>query len=79
MVKYFVVQRTKTKDSEAYAIAETVKDSLTEAKALYHQVLSSIYANDNIEYAVVKIDNYYGNTDSMEIYIAPTPEPEPEP
>lgn len=76
--KYFVIQRTKTSDSETYAVAETIKDTEKEARIVYHQILASVYANDKIEYAVVKIDNYYGNAVIMENIIPQPPEPENE-
>lgn len=76
MEKYFVTQITKTNDSEVYAIATTPKDSKTEAKALYHQILASVYATPNIEHAIVKIDNYYGNTEMKEVIINIPPSPE---
>ena len=72
MEKYFVTQITKTTDSEVYAIATTVKDTEKEAKALFHQILASVYATANIEHAIVKIDNYYGSTIYMDTII---PEP----
>ena len=72
MKKYYVIERTKTKDSEAFAIAETIKDDKREAESLYHQILASVCINENIEYAVVKIDDYYGNTLFMRSII-PTP------
>lgn len=61
MEKYFVTEITKTSDSEAYAKLITEKDSLTDAKMLYHQTLASIYANVNIEYAMIYVTDYYGN------------------
>ena len=73
MEKYFVTQITTTTDSEVYAIATTVKDTEKEAKALYHQILASVYATETIDHAIVKIDNFYGNTIIKEIII---PEPE---
>lgn len=61
MEKYFVTQITKTTDSNEYAILTTVKDTLKEAKMLYHQTLSSVYANDKIEHAIVRIDDFEGH------------------
>lgn len=77
MEKYFVTQITKTEGSEVYAIATTVKDDEKEAKALYHQILASVYATADIEHAIVKIDNYFGSTIYMDTII-PAPEPEEE-
>ena len=78
MNKYFVTQITKTKDSEVYAIATTVKDSITEARMLYHQTLASVYATENIEHAIVEIQNAYGNTEMKEIIMPVNPEPNEE-
>lgn len=75
MDKYFVTQITKTKDASVYATAITVKETLTDAKMLYHQILASVYANTKIEHAIVKIDDYYGNTALMETIIPAEPEP----
>jgi hypothetical protein len=61
MNQYFVVQITKTSDSEAYATLVTPKATETEARMLYHQTLASVYANDNIEYAQVYVDDFVGN------------------
>ena len=80
---FFVTQITKTAGSDVYAIATTVKEDAVEAvalkaaKALYHQILASVYATADIKHAIVKIDNFYGNTILMETII-PAPEPEPE-
>ena len=78
MEEYFVTQITKTNDSEAYAIATTVKDNEKDAKALYHQILASVYATANIEHAIVKIDDFYGNTILMDTIIPVGPEQEEE-
>ena len=84
MEKYFVIEITKTKDSDVYASGVTVKEdadpakALRDAKMLYHQTLASVYANANIEHAIVRIDNFYGTPVLLETII-PEPEPEPEP
>lgn len=78
MDKYYVTQITKTKDSSTYATAITVKDTLTDAKMLYHQILASVYANTKIEHAIVKIDDYFGNAVLMEAIIPAEPEPNEE-
>ena len=72
MEKYWVTEITKTSDSDAYAKLVTEKNSLSEAKSLFYQVLSSIYANPNIEYALVYAKDYYGNDVLMDKII---PEP----
>ena len=82
MEKFFVIQITKTTDSDVYATGITVKENedagraLKDAKMLYHQILSSVYAMQSIDHAIVKIDNIFGNTILMEAIL---PEPEPEP
>ena len=78
MEKYFVTQITKTNDSEVYAISTTVKDNNNEAKALYHQILASVYANPNIEHAIVQIQNAYGSIIFMETIVPPVVPPNDE-
>jgi hypothetical protein len=75
--KYFVTQITKEKNSEVYATAITVKDSEKEARSLYHQILASVYANDNIEHAIVQMVNFLGYAVVMDV-VVPEEEPEPE-
>ena len=67
---YFVIQITKTKDSQAYATAITIKNSYNEAKMLYHQILSSVYASaDNMYHSIVKIEDVYGNTQLVDVIL----------
>lgn len=66
MEKYFVIEISKTINSEVYATLVTVKDTFIEAKMLFHQTMASLYANANLEHAIVKIDNYDGNTIAIE-------------
>ena len=68
MNKWFVTEITKVSDSEAYAKQITEKNTYDEALALYHQILSSAYANPNMVYALVYITNYYGGIDMTERY-----------
>ena len=69
MEKYFVTQITKTNDSNIYAISTTVKDVLDDAKMLYHQILSSVYATKNIEHFIVNIVDKFGNIVIQEVKI----------
>ena len=74
---YFVNQKTKTSDSEIYAIATTVKHDRDEAYALYHQILASVYITPNMEHFIVDIENKHGNKEIMETRVPAEPEPEP--
>lgn len=60
MEVYFVIQATKEKGFNVYATLVTVKTDLNEAKSLFHQILASVYANENIEHAVVTLQDYMG-------------------
>ena len=85
MEKFFVIQITKTTDSDVYATGITVKENedagkaLKDAKMLYHQILASVYSTANIDHAIVKVDKMFGNTILMETILPQPPAPEPEP
>ena len=69
-MRYFVTQITTV--NGATAIATTEKSDIIEAKSLYHQILASSYAyQDQLEYALVYIDNEFGNRELMEVYHKP--------
>jgi len=61
MEMYFVTQITKEKGSNAYATLVTPKDTLDGAKALFHQICASVYANENIEHAIIEVQDFYAN------------------
>lgn len=61
MDQYFVIQITKENGSQAYATLITPKNDLDEAKSLFHQICASVYANKNIEHAIIEVQDYYGN------------------
>lgn len=71
-MRYFVVEIETTADGTAKQITE--KATLDEAKGLYHQILTSVYANKDITYALVMIVNDLGFCEVMER--VPTAEPE---
>jgi len=58
---YFVVQITKTSDSDTYATLITPRNDLNDAKMLWHQICASVYATPNITHAIVQITDAGGN------------------
>ena len=71
-MKYFVMEIVTADGATAKQITE--KATLDEAKALYHQILASVYANDKVTYALVMIVNDLGFCEVMER--VPTAQPE---
>lgn len=71
-MNYFVIEIETTADGTAKQITE--KATIDEAKALYHQILASVYANPAITYALVMIVNDLGFCEVMER--VPTAQPE---
>lgn len=71
-MRYFVIEIETTAEGTAKQITE--KATIDEAKALYHQILASVYANPAITYALVMIVNDLGFCEVMER--VPTPQPE---
>jgi hypothetical protein len=71
-MKHYVIEIETTAEGTAKQITE--KATLDEAKALYHQVLASVYANDKVTYALVMIINDKGFCEVMER--VPTPQSE---
>ena len=66
-MKYYVLQATREKEQEIDAIAVTQKDNEKEARMLFHQILASAYANENLEFLMAQITNEWnGIVDSEE-------------
>ena len=63
-MRYFVIEIETTESGTAKQITE--KATLDEAKGLFHQILASVYANNNITYALVMIVNNLGFCEVME-------------
>lgn len=76
-MKYYVVKlltNTQGQDGSSVTVFTTEKA----ARVDYHRTLASYYNADDVLYAIVKIENEFGNCDIMEIVDnKPTPEPEP--
>lgn len=74
--KFYVLQITNTGESDPTAIGCFEKDTLEEAKMLYHQTWASIYANSAVTHAMVAI---YSGNDAYpivsEVYDKPLPPP----
>ena len=64
-MKYFVIEIVTASGSTAKQITE--KDNIDSAKMLYHQVLASAYANENVSYAMSMIVDYNGRIDMLEV------------
>ena len=77
-MKYYVVKLlTNTAGQDASAIS--VFDTHDKALVSYHQTLASFHNAQDVLYAVVEIQNEYGNTEIKEIVnhkVEPAPEPE---
>ena len=71
-MRYFVMEIVTADGATAKQITE--KGTLDEAKALYHQVLASVYANNKVTYALVMIINDKGFSEVMERVPTATPE-----
>ena len=57
-MNYYVTEITTVNGTTSKAIWD--RDTLPEAKGLYHQILASAYANDNLTYALVQITDDRG-------------------
>lgn len=83
-MKYFIIKlltNTKGEDgSKIEAVHENDNPKIALERALvgYHQLCATLHNAADVLYAVVKIENEYGNSEIMEI-IDHRPEPEPEP
>lgn len=77
-MKYYLIKLlTNTQGQDASSIA--VYASKDKALIAYHQTLATYHNADDVLYAVVEIQNEYGNVEIKEIVDhVPTPEPEPE-
>lgn len=77
-MKYYLIKLlTNTQGQDASSIA--VYASKDKALIAYHQTLATYHNADDVLYAVVEIQNGYGNVEMKEIVDhVPTPEPEPE-
>lgn len=71
-MRYFVIEIETTSSGTAKQVTE--KATIDEAKALFHQILASVYANSEITYALVMIVNDLGYCEIMER--VPTAQPE---
>lgn len=63
-MRYFVVEISTANGATAKAVTE--KATLDEAKMLFHQIMASAYANDNVTYALCMIINDKGFSEVME-------------
>lgn len=74
-MKYYLVKLlTNTAGQDAPSV--NVYDTRDKALVAYHQTLAAFHNAEDVLYAVVKIENEYGNTELMEI-VDHKPEPEP--
>ena len=76
-MKYYLVKlltNTAGQDASVVSVFETKDDALV----AYHQILAAYHNATDVLYAVVQIQNEYGNVELMEI-VNHKPEPEPEP
>ena len=71
-MRYFVMEIET--DAIGTAKQVTEKATLDEARGLYHQIMSSVYANSSITYALVMVINEKGFCEVMEQYPRETPE-----
>lgn len=58
MVKYYVIETEIAKGKRASAITE--KETRDESKMLFHQILASAYANQDVTYALVIVADENG-------------------
>lgn len=79
-MKYYLIKLlTNTQGQDGSSIS--VYDAKDKALVAYHQTLANFHNASDVLYAVVEIQNEYGNTEIKEIVDhkpAPTPEPEAE-
>ena len=75
-MKYYVIKLlTNTQEQDASSIS--VFDTHDAALVHYHQILASYHNAEDVLYAVVEIQNEYGNVEIKEI-VNHKPAPEPE-
>ena len=70
-MKYYVLQATREREQEIDAIAVTQKDNEKEARMLFHQILASAYANENLEFLMAQITNEWGGVVDSEEWHEP--------
>ena len=75
-MEFYVLEAVKIKNQDT-AVAVTIKTEDREARMLFHQILATAYANQDLENVVVEITNSYGGRVDVENWAAPV-EPEPE-
>lgn len=63
-MRYFVLEISTANGATAKYVTE--KATLDEAKMLFHQIMASAYANDNVTYALCMIINDKGFSEVME-------------
>lgn len=73
-MKYYVLQATRETGQEIDAIAVTQKDTEKEARMLFHQILSSAYANENLDFLMAQITNEWNGIVDSEEWHKPQPE-----
>ncbi len=84
-MKYYLIKlltNTQGQDGSSVTVYTDSEDKSAKDKALvaYHQTLASFHNAEDVLYAVVEIQNEYGNTEIKEIVDhTPAPEPENEP
>lgn len=80
-MKYFIIKLlTNTKGQDGSKI-EALYTNREKALVGYHQLCATLHNASDVLYAVVKIENEYGNSEIMEVVDhrpVPTPEPEVE-
>lgn len=85
-MKYYIIKlltNTKGQDgSEIAGVYQNENPDIAKEKALvgYHQLCASLHNAPDVLYAVVKLENEFGNSEIMEtIDHRPAPAPEPTP
>jgi len=58
-MKYYVFETEEVNGQQAFLV--TPKDTYEEACGLFHQILASSYANENVTYALVMIITRQGS------------------
>lgn len=76
-MEFYVMEAIKVKDQNT-ATNVTVKEVDREARMLFHQILASAYANEDLVSVVVEITNQYGGRVDVENWIQPEPDPDAE-
>lgn len=77
-MKYFIIKLLTNTAGQDGSKIEALYTDKEKALVGYHQLCATLHNAADVLYAVVKIENEYGNSEIMEI-IDHRPEPEPEP